>query len=1073
MRRRAEDTQGRKSWLSSRAKIGSPGRRRTQPDRSVVQSAAIVILAWFTSRRSALYGRSKSLKITYKKGRGALSGRCLTTPFGKVMLRDGCRRHHQGLPSWRGRRHAPGSQVVSAEGTDLQTPLRFEVLGPVRAWRGATEVDLGPPQQRLVLAVLVLAESTPVPVSRLLETVWGDAPPASATGILRTYVHGLRKALDVRDGGQSIIRSGSDAYELQASPDQIDISSFRRLTAEAEWARRRGDMEDACQHFQDALKLWKGAALAGVAGLYAQAQRNQLEELRLTAQVGHIRSEIDTGGHEQATTDLKGLVTEHPLDERFRELLMLALYRSGRQSAALATFREAQTLLRNEVGIDPGPSLQSMYQRILQADESLLAPRPIPKPAPAEASFGRQGIPYLIPAHLPADLPAFVGREAELTRLTRLTSEEALKVVAITGTAGVGKSTFAIHWAWRITSLFPDGNLYLNLRGFDPVGAPLSAEQALCTLLESLGMDVRGLQQNIDVLMALYRTVLSGKRILLLLDNARDAAQVRPLLPGASDCIAIVTSRSRLIGLVAADAAYPLHLSTLSTSEAGALLARRIGKERITAEAKAVEEIISRCSRLPLALALMAARAATMPNLPLASITAELGDTTAGLDAFNNMDVGADIRAVFSWSYRALSPPSARLFRLLALHPGPDVSLTGVASLLGTPLSHTKRALLQLIQAHLLDEVTPGRFSSHDLLRTYATELTKKIDSSQEIRAARHRMLDHYLHSARAATALTSRASAPISLAPVAEGVCAEQFDDSTAQAAAWFIAEHQVLLDVLAQAAAHEYDIHTWQLTWALSKYLCLRGMWHEQESANHVALEATLRLGDLEAQAHIHQGLAVAKSGLGHHEAARSHARQALELLNKVGNARTLAEGYLQLSWVAERQGDSTAALESAQQSLAIQRRCEYDSSDESCSRYATAAALNAVGRCFTLLGKGEQALKYCRQALAVQQNLEDGIDLAQIWNSIGLAHYALGKYDDAVASFQTALSILRRHDGNSWLIADILKRTGDAYLGGNQVKAARAAWTESLDVMERFGQANTEAIRARLLQYDEPSD
>ncbi|MFF5148164.1 NB-ARC domain-containing protein, partial [Streptomyces sp. NPDC013157] len=321
--------------------------------------------------------------------------------------------------------------------------------------------------------------------------------------------------------------------------------------------------------------------------------------------------------------------------------------------------------------------------------------------------------------------------------MDRLPSGGAVVVSAIAGMAGVGKTTFAVYWARRVAGRFPDGQLYLNLRGFDPAGAPVVAEHALRMLLESLGADVHGLPQDVDALAARYRTLLSGRRVLVLLDNARDAAQVRPLLPGAPGCLVIVTSRNRLAGLVAVDGAHPLHLGVLSLPEARALLARRLGPARITAEAEAAEEIITRCARLPLALSVIAARVATRSALSLAAVAAELRNSTAQLDAFDGDDTAVDVRAVFSWSYQALTPDAARLFRFLSLHPGPDITLPAAAGLSGHTPQHTRQLLSELVQAHLVDETQPGRYASHDLLRAYATELTQTTDPPHHLHTAR------------------------------------------------------------------------------------------------------------------------------------------------------------------------------------------------------------------------------------------------------------------------------------------------------------------------------------------------
>ncbi|MER6958721.1 BTAD domain-containing putative transcriptional regulator [Streptomyces sp. NPDC000618] len=940
----------------------------------------------------------------------------------------------------------------------MEERLRFAVLGSVRAWRGTDEIDIGPPQQRTVLAVLLLAEGSQVLTSELVDAVWGTRAPASAPGILRTYIHWLRKALEpASDTAPSVIRSTGNGYQLLVPSVELDLSAFRELLAQAEQARLSADALGAAKYLRDALGLWRGTALAGLRGEYAQTQRQRLSELRLSAQVSCIRAELGLGAHAKAAADLTGLVAEHPLDERFRELMMLALYRSGRQAAALETYREVQILLADELGVDPGPALQEMYQRVLRADARLLAPQ-----GPAESSTPAA----VVPAQLPAGLEAFVGREAELSEVTRLLPRTTVLVKAIAGMAGVGKTAFAVHWARQVADQFPDGQLYLNLRGFDPGGPPVTPEHALRTLLESLGADPRGLPQETDALAARFRTLLAGRRMLLLLDNARDAAQVRPLLPGGA-CLVIVTSRNSLAGLVAVNGAHPIALGVLSVPEARALLERRLGTERVAAEPDAVEEIIARCARLPLALAVTSARAATMSELSLEAIAAELRSSAGGLDSFYDGDTSADVRAVFSWSYHALSADGAHLFRLLALHPGPDIAVPAAASLIGCTLAHARRLLSELVQAHMVRQPSPGRYACHDLLRAYATELLNTVDPPEETHAARHRMFDHYLHTAFRVTAQTSRARALISLAPVAEGVSVDGFEEDAAKATAWFTAEQAVLISAVGSAAAHRYDVHTWQLAWAISSQLHVRGLWRELEAVRLTAMDAGHRLSDQAAQADAHHGLAIATAGLGRHDEARVHAELAVGLFAASGHADTLSESYCTLAWVAQQQGDPAAALHAAQQALTIHRAHEGHGADDHRSSLARAVTLNTVGWCHALLGQNQRALVHCRQALILHQRLGDKALTAHTWDSIGHAQHRLGQNDQATVSFSHALALYREHGGLPRFIAGTLKRLGDTHLSAGRPEAARAAWSEGLDVMERLDHADAEAdaLRNRL--------
>ncbi|MGW6016085.1 BTAD domain-containing putative transcriptional regulator [Streptomyces sp. NPDC055210] len=936
----------------------------------------------------------------------------------------------------------------------------------MRAWRDGAEVELGPPQQRAVLAALLLAEGAQVSVDGLADAVWGTEAPASASGILRGYVHRLRRALDPQaEVTASVIRSLGDGYQLR-TVGELDLSRFRELCAQAERAQAAGENKSAVTHLREALSLWQGPVLAGVPGEYAQGWRQRLDELGLSARVACLKAELDLGSHAMAVAELVELVAGHPLDERFRELLMLALYRSGRQAAALESYREAQRLLADELGVDPGPALQNLYQQVLRADPELLAPQdpvtPSPAPPPAPA-----------PAQLPSGLPVFVGRDAELAEMARLSSGGTVVVSAIAGMAGVGKTAFAVHWARQVAARFPDGQLYLNLRGFDPVAQPVAPEHALRTLLGSLGEDLRGLPQDLDALSVRYRTLISGKRMLVLLDNARDAAQVRPLLPGTADSLAIVTSRNRLTGLVAVDGAHPLNLDVLTPAEAHALLVRRLGTARVEAEPQAVEEIIDRCARLPLALAITAARAATRPAFSLASMAAELGDSAALLDAFQDYgDTAADARAVFSWSYDALTPEAARLFRLVALHPGPDITLPAAASLIARTAPDTRRLLAELVQAHLLDETTPGRYASHDLLRTYAGELTQTTDPAEERHTARHRMLDHYLHTAHQGTALISLARTLIPLAPVTEGVQAEDLAADKAKAMAWFTAEEAVLLGAFKQSAAHEYDTYTWQLAWAVSHHLHLRGLWQEAEEMHLTALRAARRLDDRTAQARVVHGVVTATWGLGRQAEARAHAEHAVELFSETSDLRARAEGHFMLAWAAEGQGDTEIALAAAEQALEFHRACGDFGTADTRAQMAIASALNAVGWCLKQLGHLDKALDNCQQALALCLAVGDTTLAAHTWDSIGHTHHGLEQYAEAASAFRSALDLYQQQGELPWFRGGTLMRLGDTHLSDGDPDSARAAWTESLAIMERLGHADAESLRTRLKGLDEPA-
>src|SRR5215470_17916336 len=543
-----------------------------------------------------------------------------------------------------------------------------------------------------------------------------------------------------------------------------------------------------------------------------------------------------------------------------------------------------------------------------------VAPQPhgeasgVTSPAPAVA----------VPRQLPAVVAGFAGRVAELAALTSRLDESTgaggtVIIAAVSGTAGVGKTALAVCWAHQVADRFPDGQLYVNLRGFDPAGSPMAPAEAVRAFLDAFAIPPERIPVGLEAQSSLYRSILAGRRVLVVLDNARDAAQVRPLLPGSPGCFVLVTSRTRLTSLIAVEGARPLTVDLLSGTEAGELLCRRLGPERVAAEPGAVAEIIGLCARLPLALGVVAARAALHPGFPLAVLAEELSRTRGGLRAFEGGEVNDDVRAVLSWSYQRLDTEHARLFRLLGLHPGPDITAAAAASLAGADLARVQRALMELARCHLVAEQVPGRFGFHDLLRAYATELVHTEDTNTERCAARQRMLDHYLHSANSANLLLKPHWEPIILAAPVPGVVAEELADHAA-ALAWFEAEHAVLLAAVQLAAATGHHGHAWQLPHELTEFLNRRGHWADWAATENTALVAAQRHSDRLGQAHSHSSLGRALAWLGHHNEAHDHLQQAVDLFAELGDSIGQADSYAQLGLVLQQSdpGEALAATE-----------------------------------------------------------------------------------------------------------------------------------------------------------------
>ena len=922
--------------------------------------------------------------------------------------------------------------------------VRFAVLGPVRAWRGEEEVDLGPPQQRAVLAGLLVHEGAQVSLEGLVEGVWGDRAPASAERVIRQYVYRLRLVLGRAESGG--IRSVGGGYVLEVDPDSCDLTRFTRLVATARKARADGDPGAAADLYTEGLASWSGSALAGVPGPYATAQRARLDELRLDVQEEHLATVVDLGQYDHAATELSVLVAAYPLRERLRELQMLALYGAGRQAEALEAFREASMLLREELGIDPGPGLSAMHQRILAMDPALLDPAPaLPAPMPQ------------VPAQLPRDVAHFTGRADQLEALTALADRtgNAVVVSAIGGSAGIGKTALVVHWGHRHTASFPDGTLYVNLRGFDPTGTPVEPGAVIRSFLDALEVDSGRIPTGLEAQAGLYRSLLSGKKMLVVLDNARDPEQVRPLLPGAPGTLVLVTSRNQLTGLIAHDGAHGLTLDLLTEHEAHDLLARRLGSTRTQAEPEAVEELIELCARLPLALNITAARAATRPNFPLTVFATELRETHDRLSALDTGDPTANIRAVFSWSYQTLSPATARMFRLLGIHPGPDITVPAAASLTATTHHQARTALNELTTAHLLTEHTPGRYTFHDLLRTYATEQAHTHDTHQQHHQALHRTLDHYLHTARRAAQLVDPGRDPIALPEPEPGVTPETPTDDQ-QAWDWFTAEHQVLLAAITQAAEHGLDTHVCKLAGTLSTFLHRRGHWRDGQATQISALAAAERLGDLTEQAQAHRQLARADIAFTAYPEAQARLELAIELYRRLNNPLDHARAHSSLAMVFDRQGRHREGLDQAQQALPLYREAE--------DRLGQASTLNTIGWFHSQLGEHQEALTYCEEALELQRDLGNKSLESAIWDSLGHAHQHLGHHQQALACYHHALE-LYRENSERYEQALILTGLGDAQHAAGDHDDARNTWEQARNIFEDLQHPHAEDVRRKL--------
>jgi DNA-binding SARP family transcriptional activator/Tfp pilus assembly protein PilF len=931
--------------------------------------------------------------------------------------------------------------------------MQVRLLGPVDVMAPGGPRPVRGLRRKTVLATLALHGGEIASTGHLVDVVWGETAPSTAVNTLQSHVSHLRTVL----GSKAAILACPPGYYLDLGGDDTDVQLAERLLRKG---TQSANPVDGVRYLQSALALWRGRPLADVPGLvWLEEQAERLNLLWLQVKRALADARLAAGEHAYLVPDLEQLVTDHPLDEQIHGQLMVALYRNGRQADALGVYRRLRRTLDDELGIDPSQGLRDLETAILRQDPALEAP------AAASAVTLPPASPAVpIPAQLPPAVPDFAGRNAELASLdailhsvtgTGSAGPVPVVILAVSGTAGVGKTALAVRWAHRVAAQFPDGQLHADLRGFDPDGPALEPGEAVRGFLEAFGIPVTRIPAGLPAQAGLYRSLLAGKRVLVVLDNVRDVEQVRPLLPGSPGCLVIVTSRSHLTGLVAAEGAYPLTLNLLTAAGARDLLARRLGASRVESEPAAVDDIIAACARLPLALTIVAARAASYPGFPLAAFASELREATRALDPLSGGDLASDVRAVFSCSYRALGAEAARLFRLLGLHPGPDIGVNGAASLAAIPPDRARALLSELTRVHLIAEHAPGRYALHDLLRAYATEQAH-IHDSQDVRdAAVGRVLDHYLHTSHGAAMLMQSCLNPIELDPPQPWVVLGA--PATAQdALGWFTAEHAVLMAALQLAAEAGSGARTWRLAWTLTTFLLRRGLWTDHAMAWNAGLDAARRSGDTAGEAHALHGLAIGYARAGRLREAAPLFLAALRRFESIGDYASQAAIHNGLSVLAERQQRPAETLGHSLQALDLYRAAGH--------RAGQAWVLNNIGYSHALLGNYQQAITYCRRALAGIQVLGERNWEAATWHSLGYIHYKLGNYQQAVTCYEHSLRLCREL-ADSYNEADTLDHLGNVHHSTGDNDAARRRWTRALRIFDEIGHPDRDRVHAKL--------
>ncbi|MFI6468345.1 AfsR/SARP family transcriptional regulator [Streptomyces sp. NPDC050528] len=978
-------------------------------------------------------------------------------------------------------------------------------------------VDLGPTKRLTVLAALLVDAGRWVPAETLIDRVWGEDPPTQVRATLYAHIARIRRVLTetgpllAQDDESSevpllspeLVR-GPAGYRIDIAPDLVDIHRFRSLVARA----RRAEDADAARvlTLREAMGLWQGTPLAGLPGEWAARTRESWLRQYVDAVLGWAEAELRVGGHLVVVDTLSVLVAEHPLVEPLAVALIRALAAAGRAPEALACYAALHKRLADELGTAPGPEARRAHQDVLGGKA---APRP-PFGTGASPGAGRGKV---VPAQLPLDPAGFTGREDELARLEKALGmgagaarPTAMVVSAVSGTAGVGKTALAVHWAHRARDRFPDGQLYVNLRGYDP-GRPMTAPDALVRFLTALGVPEQDIPPEPDDRAARYRTEVADRRMLIVLDNAATVEQVRPLLPGTGSCAVLVTSRASLAGLVAREGAQRLDLDLLPADAARTLLRRLIGP-RAEAEPDAVDTLAAQCARLPLALRVAAELAAARPGTPLTDLVAELADQQGRLFLLDaEGDPRAAVVTVFSWSLRHLSPEAARTFRLLGLHPGPDLDAYATAALTGSTVADARHALEVLARAHLVQRADSApapdaptrtrpvqradtaRYGMHDLLRAYAAGLATAQDPPEERELALERLFDHYL--ATAAVAMDRLHPAEAHRRPAAPETSTPVPDLSDPDAArAWLSAERACLTAMSAHTAAHGRPTHAIRLSQTLYRHL-ISGHHTDGLTIHGHARDAARLLADPASEALALLGIGTAHYQLARHEPARQHLQEALTLFRQAADPTGQARALTNLGLVDERLGRFLSAVEYLEQALLLYRSVD-DTSGESIAlknlahvegqlgrydqaadhlqqsltllrrtgnRYLEAHALMDLGTVETSLDRLDEAAHHQEQALALLREVGDGYGEAGALHGLGLVHSRRDRHTEAAECHRQALALYSRNgdrDGE----ARALNGLGEAAHAAGRPSDALAHHTEALSIAEDIGSPGEQA-------------